>query len=298
MSSATDDLSIDFGSFFSQYMESSPAPAKKEKKEKAPAPAKKVAPKSSSAEKRGLGLGKANFSNMPKSAPKPKKERTVVEKVKPTYTFERSGPADKEGFKSADRPYTKSAAPTKKQSLITAIAGGVGVLITFATTRDAKYRNGQIDTSKTSDGKFDFPARKFEKKRWGGDGVSKTPAPRKKLFAKKETAAAKTTAAATSVGVDNAADAQKWIDTWKKNSGGGVAADASSDASSAQKWVDGWSQWSKDQVGGGSTAAATPDERESAEKWIKQWKADGSPTDESRRDDAKKWIDDWKNKTN
>merc|ERR1719199_961113 len=73
-SSSSDDLSIDFGSFFSQYMESSPAPVKKEKKEKAPAPSKKVSAKPSSAEKRKLGLGKANFSNMPRSAPKPKKE--------------------------------------------------------------------------------------------------------------------------------------------------------------------------------------------------------------------------------
>ena len=300
-SSSSDDLSIDFGSFFSQYMESSPAPVKKEKKEKAPAPSKKVSAKpSSSAEKRKLGLGKANFSNMPRSAPKPKKERTVVEKVKPTYTFQRTGPADKEGFKSADRPYLKSTAPTKKQSLITAIAGGVGVLITFVATRDPKYKNGQIDMSKTSDGKVDFPERTFEKKKWGGDGVPKTPAPRKKLFAKKETTttAPKTT---TSVSVvDNAADAGKWIDAWKKNSTTGGGGDSSSAASEASKWIEGWSQWSKDQVGGDATAPteATADGRDSAEKWIAQWKADGSPTDESRKGDAKKWIDDWKNKTN
>ena len=277
---------------------------KKEKKEKAPAPSKKVSAKpSSSAEKRKLGLGKANFSNMPRSVPKPKKERTVVEKVKPTYTFQRTGPADKEGFKSADRPYLKSTAPTKKQSLVTAIAGGVGVLITFVATRDPKYKNGQIDVSKTSDGKVDFPERTFEKKKWGGDGVTKTPAPRKKLFAKKEstTTAPKTTAATTSVSVvDNASDAGKWIDTWKKNSTTGGGGDSSSAASEASKWIEGWSQWSKDQVGGDATAPteATADGRDSAEKWIAQWKADGSPTDESRKGDAKKWIDDWKNKTN
>ena len=300
-SSSSDDLSIDFGSFFSQYMESSPAPVKKEKKEKAPAPSKKVSAKpSSSAEKRKLGLGKANFSNMPRSAPKPKKERTVVEKVKPTYTFQRTGPADKEGFKSADRPYLKSTAPTKKQSLITAIAGGVGVLITFVATKDPKYKNGHIDVSKTSDGKVDFPERTFEKKKWGGDGVTKTPAPRKKLFAKKETtttAPKKTTSVSV---VDNAADAGKWIDAWKKNSTTGGGGDSSSAASEASKWIEGWSQWGKDQVGGDATAPteATADGRDSAEKWIAQWKADGSPTDESRKGDAKKWIDDWKNKTN
>lgn len=303
-SSSSDDLSIDFGSFFSQYMESSPAPVKKEKKEKAPAPSKKVSAKpSSSAEKRKLGLGKANFSNMPRSAPKLKKERKVVEKVKPTYTFQRTGPADKEGFKSADRPYLKSTAPTKKQSLVTAIAGGVGVLISFVATRDPKYKNGQIDISKTSDGKVDFPERTFEKKKWGGDGVTKTPAPRKKLFAKKETTttAPKTTTATASVSVvDNAADAGKWIDAWKKNSTTGGGGDSSSADSEASKWIEGWSQWSKDQVGGDATAPteATADGRDSAEKWIAQWKADGSPTDESRKGDAKKWIDDWKNKTN
>ena len=173
-------------------------------------------------------------------------------------------------------------------------------MITFVATRDPKYKNGQIDISKTSDGKVDFPERTFEKKKWGGDGVTKTPAPRKKLFAKKETTttAPKTT---TSVSVvDNAADAGKWIDAWKKNSTTGDGGDSSSAASEASKWIEGWSQWSKDQVGGDATAPteATADGRDSAEKWIAQWKADGSPTDESRKGDAKKWIDDWKNKTN
>ena len=122
----------------------------------------------------------------------------------------------------------------------------------------------------------------------------------KKLFAKKETTttAPKTT---TSVSVvDNATDAGKWIDAWKKNSTTGGGGDSSSAASEASKWIEGWSQWSKDQVGGDATAPteATADGRDSAEKWIAQWKADGSPTDESRKGDAKKWIDDWKNKTN
>ena len=175
-------------------------------------------------------------------------------------------------------------------------------MITFVATRDPKYTNGQIDVSKTSDGKVDFPERTFEKKKWGGDGVTKTPAPRKKLFAKKEstTTAPKTTAATTSVSVvDNASDAGKWIDTWKKTAPPVVAATVPLPPPRPPNG-------SKVGRSGVKTKSATPtapteataDGRDSAEKWIAQWKADGSPTDESRKGDAKKWIDDWKNKTN
>jgi hypothetical protein len=322
--SSSDDLSVDFGSFFSQYMETPSTTMAPEKSKIEPSASAVVTSAQSSAEQRKLGVGKANFSNMPQPAAKAPKEKKVVEKVKPTYTFERSGPGDKEGFKSTKPADVKAPAPTKSQSLVTAIAGAVGFLITFVKTRDPNYEKATIDLSKTTSGKVEYPARKFAKQKWGGEGI-----------VKKDAAAKKTTTTTTTKKTtdDNSAEAQKWIDAWKagtkkvelvpkartivQSDDAGKWIDAwkagsstkkvvavaskSTQESDAEKWIQGWSLWSKEQVGNSSAnpyITATEQERKKAEEWISNWKASGSPTDESRKEDAKKWIDNWKNDKN
>ena len=322
--SSSDDMSVDFGSFFSQYMETPSTTMAPEKSKIEPSASAVVTSAQSSAEQRKLGVGKANFSNMPQPAAKAPKEKKVVEKVKPTYTFERSGPGDKEGFKSTKPADVKAPAPTKSQSLVTAIAGAVGFLITFVKTRDPNYEKATIDLSKTTSGKVEYPARKFAKQKWGGEGI-----------VKKDAAAKKTTTTTTTKKTtdDNSAEAQKWIDAWKagtkkvelvpkartivQSDDAGKWIDAwkagsstkkvvavaskSTQESDAEKWIQGWSLWSKEQVGNSSAnpyITATEQERKKAEEWISNWKASGSPTDESRKEDAKKWIDNWKNDKN
>ena len=288
--SSSDDMSVDFGSFFSQYMETPSTTMAPEKSKIEPSASAVVTSAQSSAEQRKLGVGKANFSNMPQPAAKAPKEKKVVEKVKPTYTFERSGPGDKEGFKSTKPADVKAPAPTKSQSLVTAIAGAVGFLITFVKTRDPNYEKATIDLSKTTSGKVEYPARKFAKQKWGGEGI-----------VKKDAAAKKTTTTTTTKKTtdDNSAEAQKWIDAWKagtKKVELVPKARTIVQSDDAGKWIDAW----KAGTNKVESKATTTMQSDDAGKWIDAWKA-GSSTKKvvavasksTQESDAEKWIQGW-----
>ena len=199
-----------------------------------------------------LGFGKPNFSNVPsKSAPRPKIE--VKRRVKPSYA---SGPNDKQRVKI---DYSKAVSLTDEQSLAAAVVvGGVGVLANKQSRakkpqgkKPSKYKNVRIDTSRTSGGKVEFPERKFEKAKWGGDDAAKTPTMKKELVDEKT----------TTTSVAAATDAQKWIDDWEKNKD--QVGSTTEEQEAAQKWID---QWKAD-------GSPTDESRvEDAKKWIEEWK--------------------------
>ena len=198
-----------------------------------------------------VGYGKPNFKNVPKKgAPRPKIE--VKRRVKPSY----AGSNAIEGVK------IEPVSLTDEQSLAAAVVVvGGGVLVAQSrakkpqgekpSKKPSKYKNVRIDTSRTSGGKVEFPERKFEKAKWGGDDAAKTPTMKKELVDEKTTTAS----------VDAAADAQKWIDDWEKNKD--QVGSTTEEQEAAQKWID---QWKAD-------GSPTDESRvEEAKKWIEEWK--------------------------
>ena len=94
-------------------------------------------PKAKKPEGNFLGIYNANFSNMPKAAPKKEKAPRPVQ-PKPTYTYSRSGPGEKEGFRKINEENKSTA--TSDNEIFTFVASVVSaaLLVSISGKKDDK----------------------------------------------------------------------------------------------------------------------------------------------------------------